>query len=189
MIIWRPKGAAIIWQCSAVVTRKNSAHGNHPDPSSNKSPPRTISSKSSVPISRSSARARIFRALCPFHQEKTPSFLVNPTRQSFHCFGCGVGGSVFRFVMEYEHVDFPAAVRRLAARAGIPVVEERGGRSGGRSPARSAAHITEVARRSCGMVPRKPAEAGSRRTGARIFEETRNHERGGEIVAARLRAG
>jgi DNA primase len=74
------------------------------------------------PLKRAGAN---FRALCPFHQEKTPSFHVNPARQSFHCFGCGVGGSVFRFVMDYEHVDFPASVRRLAARAGIPVVEER----------------------------------------------------------------
>jgi DNA primase len=70
-----------------------------------------------------------FKALCPFHQEKTPSFTVSPQRQTFHCFGCGVGGSVFRFVMDYEHLDFPAAVRKLAARAGIPVIEERG--SGG----------------------------------------------------------
>jgi DNA primase len=67
-----------------------------------------------------------FKALCPFHQEKTPSFTVSAQRQTFHCFGCGVGGSVFRFVMDYEHVDFPAAVRKLAARVGIPVVEERG---------------------------------------------------------------
>jgi DNA primase len=67
-----------------------------------------------------------FKTLCPFHQEKTPSFTVSPQRQTFHCFGCGVGGSVFRFVMEYEHIDFPAAVRKLAARVGISVVEERG---------------------------------------------------------------
>ncbi len=66
-----------------------------------------------------------FKALCPFHQEKTPSFTVSPSRQTFHCFGCGAGGSVFRFVMDYEHVDFPAAVHKLAARAGIPVIEER----------------------------------------------------------------
>lgn len=65
-----------------------------------------------------------FTALCPFHREKSPSFHVNPARQSFHCFGCGAGGSVFRFVMDYEHVDFPQAVRRLAQRANIPVVEE-----------------------------------------------------------------
>ncbi|MEY2530228.1 MAG: primase [Verrucomicrobiota bacterium] len=67
-----------------------------------------------------------FKALCPFHQEKTPSFTVSPQRQTFHCFGCGVGGSVFRFVMEYEHLDFPSAVRKLATRVGISVMEERG---------------------------------------------------------------
>ena len=67
-----------------------------------------------------------WRALCPFHREKTPSFHVNPQRQSYHCFGCGAGGTVFRFVMDYEHVDFPSAVRRLAQRAGVPVVEETG---------------------------------------------------------------
>src|SRR5215471_916133 len=74
------------------------------------------------PLMRAGAN---FKALCPFHQEKTPSFMVSPSRQTFHCFGCGAGGSVFRFVMEYEHIDFPAAVRKLAARAGITVVEKR----------------------------------------------------------------
>src|SRR5438045_6219635 len=67
-----------------------------------------------------------FKALCPFHQEKTPSFMISPSRQTFHCFGCGAGGSVFRFVMDYEHTDFPSAVRKLAGRAGITVVEKRG---------------------------------------------------------------
>jgi DNA primase len=75
------------------------------------------------PLKRAGAN---FKALCPFHQEKTPSFTVSPSRQTFHCFGCSAGGSVFRFVMEYEHVDFPAAVRKLAVRAGITIVEERG---------------------------------------------------------------
>jgi DNA primase len=75
------------------------------------------------PLKRAGAN---FRALCPFHQEKTPSFMVSPGRQTFHCFGCGAGGSVFRFVMDYEHVDFPSAVRKLAARVGITVVEKRG---------------------------------------------------------------
>ncbi|MFZ4775736.1 MAG: DNA primase [Terrimicrobiaceae bacterium] len=68
-----------------------------------------------------------FRALCPFHREKSPSFHVNPARQSFHCFGCGAGGGVLRFVMDYEHLDFPTAVKRLASRAGIPVLEDAGG--------------------------------------------------------------
>jgi len=76
------------------------------------------------PLKRAGAN---FKALCPFHQEKTPSFHVSPQRQTFHCFGCGVGGSAFRFVMEYEHIDFPSAVRKLAGRVGIPIVEERGG--------------------------------------------------------------
>lgn len=67
-----------------------------------------------------------FRALCPFHREKSPSFHVNPSRQNFHCFGCGAGGGVLRFVMDYEHVDFPTAVKRLAQRAGIPIIEEIG---------------------------------------------------------------
>jgi DNA primase len=74
------------------------------------------------PLKRAGAS---FKALCPFHQEKTPSFHVSPQRQTFHCFGCGVGGSVFRFVMDYEHVDFPAAARKLAARVGIRIIEER----------------------------------------------------------------
>jgi DNA primase len=81
------------------------------------------------PLKRAGAN---FKALCPFHQEKTPSFTVSPSRQTFHCFGCGAGGSVFRFVMEYEHADFPAAVRKLATRAGITIVEERGAADEGR---------------------------------------------------------
>lgn len=64
-----------------------------------------------------------WRANCPFHKEKTPSFHVNPHRQSYHCFGCGVGGSVFSFVMAYESIDFPSAARKLAERAGIKIVE------------------------------------------------------------------
>src|SRR5438270_3185994 len=74
------------------------------------------------PLKRAGAS---FKALCPFHQEKTPSFTVSPQRQSFHCFGCGVGGTVFRFVMDYEHIDFPEAVRKLATRVGLAVVEDR----------------------------------------------------------------
>src|SRR3990167_4119985 len=59
--------------------------------------------------------------LCPFHQEKTPSFSVHATRQFYYCFGCGAKGDVFRFVMETERVPFPEAIQRVAQRAGIPV--------------------------------------------------------------------
>ncbi len=66
-----------------------------------------------------------FRALCPFHREKTPSFNVSPARQGFHCFGCGKGGDVFRFLMEYENVDFPTALRMLADWAGVSLPTEK----------------------------------------------------------------
>ena len=66
--------------------------------------------------------------LCPFHNEKSPSFSVSGTKQMYHCFGCGVGGNVITFVMEYENFTFPEAVKLLADRAGvdIPVMEYSG---------------------------------------------------------------
>lgn len=65
-----------------------------------------------------------WKACCPFHNEKTPSFSVNPARQSFHCFGCGVGGDALKFLMMFENLDYPTALRRLADMNGIPVIEE-----------------------------------------------------------------
>ncbi len=72
------------------------------------------------PLKRAGAT---YKALCPFHQERSPSFTVNPHRQIFKCFGCGAGGSVFRFVQDYEHLSFMEAVRKLAERAGIRLQE------------------------------------------------------------------
>ncbi|MBI3577016.1 DNA primase [Candidatus Gottesmanbacteria bacterium] len=69
-----------------------------------------------VPLKKA---GRHFKALCPFHSEKTPSFIVSPERQTWHCFGCGKGGSVIDFVMEYEHVDFVEALETLAEKAGV----------------------------------------------------------------------
>ena len=65
-----------------------------------------------------------YMGLCPFHGEKTPSFSVSASRQMYHCFGCGVGGNVFTFLMEYENFSFPEAIRHLAERAGIKLPEE-----------------------------------------------------------------
>ena len=64
---------------------------------------------------------RNYKARCPFHHEKTPSFIVSPAKQIFHCFGCGAGGNVFNFLMKYERLQFPEAVRVLAERAGIDI--------------------------------------------------------------------
>ncbi len=64
-----------------------------------------------------------FKALCPFHNEKTPSFNINLARQSFHCFGCGEGGGAIGFVMKYENLPFPEAVKKLADKAGITITE------------------------------------------------------------------
>jgi len=66
-----------------------------------------------------------FKALCPFHQEKTPSFIVSPQKEIFHCFGCGEGGNVFNFLMKHEKISFIEAVERLAGRAGISLPEDK----------------------------------------------------------------
>lgn len=75
-----------------------------------------------VPLKRA---GKDYKACCPLHQEKTPSFYVSPAKQIFKCFGCGRGGSVFQFVMARENVTFPEAVRLLADRAGIRIPEAR----------------------------------------------------------------
>jgi len=66
-----------------------------------------------------------FKGLCPFHAEKTPSFMVNPKKGIFHCFGCGVGGDVFGFLMRQDRLSFPEAVRVLAKQAGVALPEDR----------------------------------------------------------------
>ncbi len=64
-----------------------------------------------------------YKGLCPFHQEKTPSFTVSQEKQLFHCFGCGIGGNIFTFLMKYEQVAFAEAARALAQRYGITIPE------------------------------------------------------------------
>ena len=62
-----------------------------------------------------------FKGLCPFHSEKTPSFSVSPEKRIYHCFGCGVGGNVFKFLMEIQSISFPEVLKVMAERAGIPL--------------------------------------------------------------------
>ena len=64
-----------------------------------------------------------YKGLCPFHGEKTPSFVVTPARETWHCFGCGLGGDIFSFVMQRDGSTFPEALRTLAARAGVEIDE------------------------------------------------------------------
>lgn len=66
-----------------------------------------------------------YKGLCPFHQEKTPSFYVSPARGTYHCFGCSRGGDVLSFVMEMERVDFPEALKQLASQAGVTLPDRQ----------------------------------------------------------------
>lgn len=74
-----------------------------------------------IPLKRA---GRSFKALCPFHKEKTPSFIVNPDKQIFHCFGCNAGGDVFTFLMKHENMTFPEALRNLADRVNFRLPEQ-----------------------------------------------------------------
>src|SRR2546430_6772191 len=89
-----------------------------------------------VPLKRAGTT---FKGLCPFHSEKTPSFHVNPEKGFFHCFGCGVGGDVFKFLELHEKLAFPEAVKLLAQKFGISL------------PERSESGEDDAARRDAGL--------------------------------------
>ncbi len=115
-----------------------------------------------VPLKRSGAT---FKGLCPFHGEKTPSFHVNRDKGFFHCFGCGVGGDVFKFLELHEKLSFPDAVRHLAQRFGVTIPELEGGRddraSSGEREALLKAH--EIAQTYFREQLEAPAGAQARR--------------------------
>jgi DNA primase len=93
--------------------------------------------------------AQNFSGLCPFHQEKTPSFSVNVTRQFFHCFGCGKHGDVFKFLQEREQISFPEAVRLVAEKAGIPLPKMQYATEGEARDARQRGQLLEAQERAC----------------------------------------
>lgn len=66
-----------------------------------------------------------YKALCPFHNEKTPSFIVSPEKQIFHCFGCGIGGNVFTFIQKQENLSFIESVIFLAKKIGIEIKDSK----------------------------------------------------------------
>ena len=91
-----------------------------------------------VPLKKS---GRDWSARCPFHDERSPSFTVSPGKQFYHCFGCGVHGSAIKFLMEYDRLEFVDAVEELAARAGLKVPYEGGGK---RTPVEDSADLYTV---------------------------------------------
>lgn len=119
-----------------------------------------------VPVKQ---KGRDFWCCCPLHQEKTPSFKIDPSTQLWHCFGCGEGGDVFSFIQKTEDLTFPEAVRRLAERAHIDIVEA-GGKGG--IPASRKARLKEVCART-----------------AEFYHTQLMRGRGGEADAARAYLG
>ena len=96
-----------------------------------------------VPLKKSGAN---YAACCPFHNEKSPSFTVSPTKQFYHCFGCGAHGTAIGFVMEYQGIGFIDAVKELAGRVGMQVPEGEGRGSGDEKPGQTRALIDVMAR-------------------------------------------
>lgn len=111
------------------------------------------------------AGAQNFSGLCPFHQEKTPSFSVHATRQFFHCFGCGVSGDVFSFVQKIENITFPEAVRLVAQKMGIPLPKTQYSSPMEAQEVRQRGQLIEIHERACAFFEdqlRRPEAAHAR---------------------------
>ncbi len=115
---------------------------------------------------------REYKACCPFHSEKTPSFWVSPEKQFYHCFGCGAHGTALSFLMEHDRLPFPEAVEELASSLGIPVPREEG--PGGGAPRRDSGALHEL----MGRVARFYSDAlkGSERARQYLAQRGLNRE-------------
>ncbi len=112
-----------------------------------------------------------FTGLCPFHQEKTPSFAVHPVRQIYHCFGCGAGGDVFKFVMELEKCAFPEAVRTVAEKCGIPIPRPRERSPEERRENQQRSALVEMHREAAAFFERQLQEAADGKVAAAYLED------------------
>ena len=110
-----------------------------------------------------------YKGLCPFHGEKTPSFHVNRDKGFFHCFGCGVGGDVFKFVELQREGQFPEAVRQLAARVGLPVPEPEDANAG-RGAAREREALLKAHEVAAAWFQGAAGGAGGRRGATRCSQ-------------------
>jgi DNA primase len=108
-----------------------------------------------IPLKRA---GRNFRALCPFHHEKTPSFMVSPDKGIFHCFGCGAGGNVFNFVMKHEGLEFPQVVRILAEKTGVRLPQS----PGFERKQKASSDLFQLNEMACGWFQDNLKKAGSR---------------------------
>ncbi|HEV2112678.1 MAG TPA: DNA primase [Terriglobales bacterium] len=111
------------------------------------------------------AGAQNFSGLCPFHNEKTPSFSVHATRQFFHCFGCGVSGDVFSFVQKIENITFPEAVRAVAEKSGIAIPKQAPSTPAEAKEAQLRGKLVELHERACAFFEeqlQRPEAAGAR---------------------------
>ncbi len=113
-----------------------------------------------------------FTGLCPFHSEKTASFAVHPVKQIYHCFGCGVGGDVFKFVMEVEKLSFPEAVRAVAEKCGIPIPRPRARTQEEKRETQQRTALVEMHREAATFFARQ-LEATSEGKAARAYLEDR----------------
>ncbi len=126
---------------------------------------------------------RDWSARCPFHDERSPSFTVSPAKQFYHCFGCGAHGSAIKFLMDYDRMEFVDAVEDLAARAGLKVPYEGGGK---RAPTEDSTDLYTVLDAAAKFYQRELSEERERTC---VFRLARARCTDDRALRPRLRAG